>query len=129
MCVAKSKEKGRWQQETLDPSALSDLRAAAHFIWKSMQQNAVNCQTSDFGSYCFAQNSEIPWVFGSDSGMGAKKGGINGAQNEALELRNAVHDYCYVPLKHKVCKLSCQTAASQRDSQPRFTRGKTSSCL
>lgn len=58
-----------------------------------------------------------------------KKGGINGVQNKALELRNAVHGYWYVPLKHKVCKLSCQSAASQRDSEPRFTRGKTSSCL
>lgn len=51
---------------------LLGLSAAAYFIWKSMQQNAVNCQTSDFGSYCYTQNSEIPRVFGGDTGMGAK---------------------------------------------------------
>lgn len=48
---------GCWQHETLDLSVLSGRSAAAHFIWKSMQQNAVNCQTSDFGSCCYTQNS------------------------------------------------------------------------
>ncbi len=70
MCVVKSGENGCWQHETLDPSTLSERSAAAYFIWKSMPQNAVNCQTSDFGSYCYAQNSEKPRRFGS--GMGAK---------------------------------------------------------
>lgn len=58
MCAEKSGENGCWQHETLDPSMLSERSAAAYFIWKSMQQNAVNCQTSDFGTYCYTQNSE-----------------------------------------------------------------------
>jgi len=70
-CVWRKVEKtGCWQHETLDPSMLSERSAAAYFIWKSMQQNAVNCQTSDFGSHCYTQNIEKPRGFGS--GMGAR---------------------------------------------------------
>lgn len=47
--------------------------AAAYFIWKSTRQNAVNCQTSDFGSYRYTQNIENPRVFGSVAGVTAKE--------------------------------------------------------
>lgn len=57
MCAEESGENGCWQHEMLDPSMLSERSAAAYFIWKSMQQNAVKCQTSDFGAYCYTQNS------------------------------------------------------------------------
>lgn len=70
MCVQKSGENGCWQHEMLDLSMLSERSAAAYFIWKSMQQNAVNCQTTDFGSYCYTQNSEKLRAFGRS--MGAK---------------------------------------------------------
>lgn len=81
MCVAKSKEKGCWQEERLDPSSLSDLRAAAHFIWKSMRLNAVNCQTSDFGSYCFTQKQWNPmgvWRWHWHGRKKRKKEGVGG---------------------------------------------------
>lgn len=99
MRVEKSGENGCWQHETLDPSTLSELSAAAYFIWKSMQQNAVNCQTSDFGSYCYTQNSEIPRVLAVTLAW-EQKGGINRVRNKALvwlELRNTQDDFWYMP--------------------------------
>lgn len=80
MCAEKSGENGCWQHEMLDLSMLSERSAAAYFIWKSILQNAVNCQTSDFGSYCCTQNSEKLRGFGS--GMEAKE--INGVKNKAV---------------------------------------------
>lgn len=67
--MKKSREKNsRWHAQPVH----AVRAAAAYFIWKSTQQNAVNCQTSDFGSYRYTQNSENPSVFGSDAGVTAK---------------------------------------------------------
>lgn len=71
----------------------SERSAAGYFIWKSMRQNAVNCQTSDFGSYCYTQNSEK--TQGALAVAWEQREEINRVRNKALvwlEFRNTPHD-------------------------------------
>lgn len=63
MCVCEeSEESSCWQPK--NPGPIHAVRAAAaYFLWKSIPQNAVNSQTSDFGSYCYTQNIENPSIW------------------------------------------------------------------